>query len=62
MNPRRAVVQLVDGYAHMLVSAARLGYRTLDTAVDWVDDNLGPLLLAFVLDRYCQLVTAGQGL
>lgn len=60
MNPRRAVVQLVDGYAQMLVVVARLGYRALDAAVDWVDDNLGPLLLAFVLDRYCQIVTASQ--
>lgn len=61
MNPRKAVVQLVDGYAHMLVSAARLGYRAADAAIDWVDDNLGPLLLSFVLDRYCERVTAGQG-
>lgn len=61
MNPRRAVVQLVDGHAQMLVAVGRLGYRALDLAVDWVDDNLGPLLLAFVLDRYCQLVSAGQG-
>jgi hypothetical protein len=60
VNPRRAVVQLVDGHAHMLVAVGRLGYRVLDAAVDWVDDNLGPLLLAFVLDRYCQIVTAGQ--
>jgi hypothetical protein len=60
VNPRRAVVQLVDGHAHMLVAVGRLGFRAFDAAVDWVDDNLGPLLLAFVLDRYCQIVTAGQ--
>ncbi len=61
MNPLKAVVQIVDGYARMLAAAARLGYRALDAAVDWCDDNLGPILLRFVLDRYCQLVTAGQG-
>jgi hypothetical protein len=44
----------------MLVAVGRLGFRAFDAAVDWVDDNLGPLLLAFVLDRYCQIVTAGQ--
>jgi hypothetical protein len=60
VNPRRAVVQLVDGHAHMLVGAARVGFGAGDVAIDFVDDNLGPLLLAFVLDRYCQIVTAGQ--
>ena len=59
MNPRRAVVQLIDGHAHMLIGVGRLGYRALDAAVDWCDDNLGPLLLNFILDRYCQLATSG---
>lgn len=61
MKTLRNLAQMVDAEALRLIAKGRIGYRELDHAVDDTDTELGSLLCAFVLNRYCERVTAGQG-
>jgi len=58
MRTLAEVAAFVDAHAQLLVVKARLGFREGDAEVDHMDLEIGALPLRFVLNRWCEIVTA----